>query len=900
MRTLARIWMRLRNFATGRRNDERLREEIEQHLAMLTEENIRAGMPPGEARRQARLKFGPVEPIRDDYHAEEGLPIGETLLQDVRFGFRQLRKARGFATVAVLTLALGIGVNTVLFSIVDAVLLHPLPVANPDELVTVDAGKPNFPDGSVSYPNFRDWKRANRSFAAFAIFRHIGFTLTGSGASARLHGDYISSDFFPLLGVKPVLGRLFAPGEDEIGRGPVALISAGLWARMFGARPDVIGRSITLDGKSFVIVGVISSDFDLSFRSFRVGDVYLPIGQWSTGALKDRSAGLGIHGIARLRPGVSLPRAQADMDGLSAQLAAQYPQEDGDVRATMRPLRAAIVGGVRPVLLVLLGAVSFVLLIACLNVANLLLVRSGARAQEFGIRLALGAGRRRLIRQVLTESTILAVAGGTLGLVLAGLGTTAMVHLMPTGLPRIKEIHLDFVVLIFALITSVAVGLCFGLFPALRIVSQAPQGIIKQGDRRISGGRYRAQDWLIVFEMASALVLLAGAGLMTRSLMALSHIHPGFEPHGILTFSLAIPYSPQNSTPEGMRAYLRAVDQKILSVPGVRAVSLTWAAVPLTGDDDEEYFWLPGEVKPTELMDMHWALRYIVEPGYLNAMGIPLRRGRFLTDGDRAGAPPVVVIDEDLARRYFGDANPIGRQVNLNSSNATATIVGVVGHVMQWELDNDTQFSLHSELYVPFSQISKDSLIDSSGFVSDLVVRADNPAIVFPAIQQALRTMNAEQVPYLPKTMDEFIDESLAARRFSMVLLGGFAALALLLAGIGLYGVISYLVSRRRQEMAIRMALGASRGDVLAWVMIRGARLALIGAGVGLIAALAVTRLVARTTLMNTSMFYGVSAYDPMTISGVTIALLLVALIASWVPAQQAASVDPMQTLRSE
>jgi predicted permease len=900
VRPFKRFFVRLRNFATGWRGDERLREEMEAHLAMQTEENIRAGISPEEARRQAKLKFGSFEASRESYHAEEGLPLVESLLQDAWFALRQMRKSPGFTTVALLTLALGIGLNTALFSIVDAVLVDPLPLPHPDELVTVDAAKPNFPYGSISYSNFRDWQRENQSLAALAIFRHIGFVLTGAGESARLHGDYISSDLFSLLGVRPQLGRLFAPGEDEIGRSPVALISAGLWARKFGSRADVIGRTILLDGQSFTIIGVIPSDFNLTFRTFRAEDVYVPIGQWPTGALKDRGAGLGIHGIARLKPGVTIQQAQADLDALSAHLTAQYPRDDADLRAALLPLRTAIVGDVRPVLLVLLAAVGFVLLIACINVANLLLARSNARAQEFAIRFSLGAGRGRIIRQLLTESIMLAIAGGGLGLALAGWGTHAVLHVIPTGLPRFSEIHLDTAEVVFALVVSLAVGLLFGSLPAIRVASQSPQTTLKDGGRGVRGSRHRAQDWLIVIEMASALVLLAGAGLMIRSLMALSRVSPGFEPHGVLTFSLAIPYSPATSTPDGMRAYLRAVDRRILSVPGVRSASLTWAALPMTGDDDEEYFWLPGEAKPANDMDMHWALRYIVEPGYLDAMGIPLRRGRFITDEDRADSPPVVVIDEDLARRYFGDADPIGRQLNLNSIDAKATIVGVVGHVMQWELDNDSQFSLHSELYVPFAQLSKYSLVSTSGFVSDLVVRADHPATIFPDIQHALRSMNAEQVPYSPKTMDDIIADTLAARRFAMVLLGGFAGLALLLASIGLYGVISYVVGQRAQEMAIRIALGASRRDVLAWVMKRGVRLAAIGAGSGIIAALVVTRLIARTSITNTSMFYGVSPYDPLTMSAVATILLLVSLAACWVPAKRAASVDPMQALRSE
>jgi predicted permease len=867
---------------------------------MHIEDNLRAGMTPEEARRQALIRLGGMEQTQQTMRERNTLPWFEYFMQDLRFALRQLRKSPGFTLVVVITLALGIGVNTALFSIVNTVLLHPIALPRPGELVTVDAAKPNFPYGSISYPNFRDWQRDNRSFSALAIYRHIGFLLTGTGEPERVHGEFVSSDIFSVLGVKPAVGRLFAPGEDEIGRGPVVLIGGGFWARKFGSDPNIIGRSLILDGRGFTIIGVIPAAFDLNFRTFRAEDVYVPIGQWATPALKNRGAGLGIHGIARLRPGVTLAQAQADMDSVSDHLAAIYPEDDHGIRASLTPLRTSMVGEVQPILLVLLAAVGFVLLIACVNVANLLLARSNGRAQEFAVRLALGASRTRIIRQLLTESTLLALAGGALGLLLAGWGTQVVLQLVPAALPRASQIHLSPLVLGFTFLISFVVGIFFGMLPAWKVAGQQPQNTLREGGRGVRGTRHRAQDWLVIFEMAAALVLLAGAGLMIRSLVALSRTDPGFQPKGILTFSLAVPYSPATSTVDGTNAYLREVDRRIKDVPGVHAVSLTWAAIPLTGDDDEELFWLSNEPKPADSSDMHWALRYIVEPDYLNVMQIPLLRGRFLSDADREDSTPVAVVDEDFAHQFFGNANPVGQTLNLTDPDQKTLIVGEVGHVMQWGLDNDAGFPLHAEAYIPLVQISKWSLGSTSGFVSDLVVRADHPDTVFADIQSAMRQMNAQQVVYGPKTMDRVIADTLAARRFSMILLGAFASLALLLASVGLYGVISYLVGQRTQEMAIRMALGADRGNVVAWVLKRGATLAGIGVGAGTVAALLVTRLMASISVERSSIIYGVRPWDPVTMIGVIVILMFVAMLACYVPARRAASVDPMRALRSE
>jgi predicted permease len=896
MRKLRALAMRLRGIFQARRSDDEFAAELASHVALHTDDGLRNGLTPAQARRQALIRLGGAEQTRQSYRERSRLPWVEELAQDFTYSLRVLRKNRAFALITILTLALGIGANTALFSIVNTVLLNPLPYPHPEELVAVHESKANFDQGSISYPNFRDWQRDNKTLAALAIAHQRRFTLTGSGDAERLPGDYVSSDFFSILGVKPVLGRLFAPGEDEIGRSPLVVIGAGLWARKFSSRPDVLGKTLTLDGRDFTIIGVLPADFDLTVGNFDTGDIYAPIGQWQQPALKNRFAGLGLHGIARLEPGVTLAQAQADMNGVSDRLAVAFPQADHGIRANLVSMRQSVVGRVQPLLLVLLGAVGFVLLIACVNVANLLLARSSARAQEFAVRAALGASRMRIVRQLLTESTLLALAGGALGLFLASSGTRAVLKLVPVPMPHASNIRLSVPVLCFTLLVSLTVGIFFGLLPAWKASRQKLQETLKEGSRSVSGSRHRTQDMLVIVETALALVLLAGAGLMIRSMVALSRVNPGFDPNGVTTFSLAAPPSMATASPDAIRAYYREVDRRIRQVPGVEGVSMMGGSLPMTGNDDEALFWLENEPKPTATNDMRWALDYIVQPDYLKIMGIPLERGRFFTDADNNHAPSVAVVDETFARQYFGNEDPIGKHINLDGYTQPVTVIGVAGHMMQWGLDNDASSSLHVQIYLPFMQLTDSDLSFQEGLGMDAVIRSrGDSASTMSDIQRALRQINQQQVVYLASTMNQLIADSLAPRRFSMILLGIFAALALLLASVGIYGVISYLVSQRTQEIGIRMALGADRGHVLRWVLKQGGRLAFIGVATGLAAALALTQLMARS-----SMLFGVEAYDPFTMIGVTALLLMVALAACYIPARRAMHIDPMRALRSE
>ena len=494
----------------------------------------------------------------------------ETLSSDVRYGIRMMARSPGFTIVAILTLALGIGANTAIFSVVNGVLLNPLPFPQPDQLVTLSESKPNFSTGSISYPNFRDWQRSNHTFSSMAISRSISFSLTGAGEAEQLKAELLSSDYFSLLGVKPVIGRMFAPGEDEVGAAPIVLISEGLWKRKFGSSPEVLGRTMTLDGGSFTIVGVIPADFDLSVRSFRNSELYVPIGQWKNNFLLNRGAGLGIHGIGRLKPGVTIEQARADMDEVTRNLTAAYPDVDKGIGAAVFPLKQDMLGQVRPLLLLLLGAVCFVLLIACVNVANLLLARSTSRAREFAIRAALGAGSGRLIRQLLTESILLGIAGGGLGLLLAVWSTRIALQHLPVTLPRAAGVGFDARVLIFTMVISVGVGIIFGLAPALKSLKPVLHDTLKESGRGGSGTRHRAQSIFVVVEMALALVLLVGAGLMIRTLGRLWSQDPGFNPRNVLTFNLSPPPSLMNTNAETVRAFSRELNRRIAATPGVK------------------------------------------------------------------------------------------------------------------------------------------------------------------------------------------------------------------------------------------------------------------------------------------------------------------------------------------
>jgi predicted permease len=825
------------------------------------------------------------------------------LAQDVRYALRQLHKSPGFATVTVVTLALGIGANTAIFSVVNAVLLNPLPFHDANRIVSMFEETENFAKGSISYPNFLDWQRDNRSFEAMAAYRGTDGSITGVGQPENVRAQRVSANFFPILGVNPILGRTFPPEEDRRGATPTALISEGLWKRKFASDRNVIGQRLIVAGQSRTIIGVIPASFRLHVFNFRTADVYEAIGEDTDPSFYLRDSYRGMDAIGLLKPGVTLAQARDDMKRVNAGLADAYPNVDGNIKANIISLKDNIVGDMRPALLVLLGAVGFVLLIACVNVANLLLARSTARQREFSVRAALGAGQIRILRQLLTESVLLSALGGMFGLILAKWGTVAALVAVPETVPRAEEIGLHLPVLLFTIFISVLTGIMFGLLPAIRMSRTDISGRLKDSGRAIAGSRSRMQSVLVMGEMAMALVLLIGAGLMCRTLMGLWKVDPGFDPRNVSYFEVTQSPLLVSRPPDAIHATLRQISATLHSVAGVEAVSMHEGALPMESDN-ERGFLLEGQEPPTQRpKNIQQTLEYTVEPEYLKTMRIPLLRGRFLSDEDNEKAARVVVIDANFAQQYFAGQDPIGKRIRVfeldsDSNQRVLTplaIVGVVGHVNQWGLADDASHPLRAQMYRPILQSEKAELKNlAQGF--NVFVRSQTPlapGAFFESIRQKLLASNRDMIVYDNESEEEVVARSIASQRFSLILLGAFAGLALLLAGIGIYGVLSYLVGQRTHEIGVRMALGAQRFDVLRMVLQNGARMTLAGTAIGIVAALGLTQLMA-------SMLFGVRPTDPVTFGLVTVVLCGIALFACYLPARRAAKVDPMAALHYE
>jgi predicted permease len=892
------IWRR-------RGRDAELDAEIRSHLEMAARDRMDRGEPAREAREAARREFGNEVLVKEVTHGAWGGAWAEILWQDIRYGARSLRRSPGFAIIAVLTLTLGIGANTALFSVVNGVLLNPLPFPQSDRLVHMYESKINFEKGSITYPNFLDWQRGSRSFTGMAAHRQDNFTLTGTGEAERVPGEMISAGFFSVLGVKPFAGRWFTPEEDQRGARPVALISEGFWERKLGSAPDAVGRTLNLDGTAHTIVGIVPSSFRLVMSNFRPADVYTPIGQWTYPLFWDRATANGMDAIARLRPGVTLEQARAEMREITRQLALEYPQANEGTGANIIPLKDAVVEGVHSILLLLLGAVGFVLLIACANVANLLLARSNTRTREFAIRAALGAGRGRIVRQLLTESMLLALGGGILGVLLASWGTQAALNLAvtlnPGGIPRADEVRLNGPVLLFTIAITLFVGFLFGLAPALKRSHPDMQDSLREGARGATA-RARGLRAFVAAEVGMALVLLVGAGLMIRSLVHLWDDKPGFDPNNVVTFYMSLDPAMQNATVPRIQAEFDRVVSTISSVPGVEAVSIMNGSLPMQGDS-EDPFWIVGRPKPLTDNDKPWALWYEVDPNYLKAMGIALLRGRFFTPADNENSRGVAVVDGTFAEKYFPGENPVGKTI-VDDYLGPTEIVGVIGHVKHWGPANDMNNRLQAEMYFPYAWVlSKFATRMASGF--GVVVRANgDPLAIVGSIRAALARMNTQQVMYDVQTMKETVSKTFASQQFLMILLGMFAALALLLASVGIYGVVSYLAGQRTHEIGIRLALGAQRTHVLRLVLSEALKMTCIGVGIGLASAFVLTRLMAGVlygaTEGRSSLLYRVSATDPLTFGLVALVLAIVALGACYVPARRATRVDPIVALKYE
>ena len=811
-----------------------------------------------------------------------------TLLLDIRYAFRMLLRSPGFTAIAILTLALGIGANTALFSVVNGVLLNPLAYPHSDQLVAIYEKIAGLDSAPIEYMNFLDWQRDSRTFASMAAYRNEDYNFIGNGEGERLSGYMVSGSFFNTLGVAPILGRTFRVDDDQLGAAPVVLLSGGFWKRKFGSSPDIIGKPIILNGTAYTIIGVIPDSFSF-YGNMR--DVYTPIGQWRDPSFRDRRVSVSARAFGRLNPGVTLAQAQAEMDEVARNLAVAYPEADAGKTITLVSMKEDLVGNVEPLLFVLLAAVGFLLLIACANVANLLLARSVARSREFAIRSALGASQARMIRQLLTESILLSGVGGVLGLLLAYLGMKTLLKGLPAALPRASEVSLDSKVLLFTLVLSLLTGAIFGLAPALKATRTNLQDVMKQSGRGSSGFRHRLQGTFVAVEVALALVLLVGAGLMIRTLGALWRVNPGFNPSHAITFNLSLAATP-TTTSADTRARLRNFDDKMRSIPGVQAVSVTLGSRPMIHDSALP-FWIEGEPKPPHDNDMHGATFFLVESGFQQAMGITLLRGRFVSDQDNENTPIRIDIDDSFARTYFPGRNPIGEHVNFTEFNVQAEIVGVVGHVKQYGLDTDPKGSIQAQFFYPFMQIPEKVMPLVAKSVAVVLRTQGDPTAVMGQVRETVKEIDPRQVVYNVQTMDDVVATSYAARRLTMILLGVFAGLALALACVGIYGVISYLVGQRTQEIGIRMALGAQRRDILHLVVGEGAKMAAVGAVVGIAASLMLTRLMAKQ-------LFGVSAHDPLTYTGVAALLMLVAIAACYIPALRAARVDPMTSLRRE
>jgi predicted permease len=879
-------------FARGRLYND-LSEEMQQHLEEKIEELVATGLSKKEASAAARREFGNVTLMEEDSRQVWRWPSIENLLMDVRYALRTLRKSPGFAATAIITLALGIGANTAMFSVVEGVLLAPLPYSHPDRLVVVWENNLHFKQIVwPSYPNFKDWQRSAHSFQRMAAVRWRYYDLTSPGSPEHLLGAGISSSFLDTLDAKLPFGRNFSSQEDQPVGTPVVIISNELWRNRFAGNPQALGKAVTLNGVDYTVIGVLPPRFH--FGDERV-DVYTPLAQGDPLMLDPRGAP-AIVSIARLNLGVSMAQAQAEMSAIQEHLVQLYPDANKGLGASVVPLRQVLIGDVSGTLLVLFGAVGLVLLIACANVANLLLARSVGRSREFAIRAALGASRSRTIRQLLTESTLLSLGGAALGLTIAYWGVRPVLTGMPGSLPRGENIGVNTPVLLFTLFVSIAVAVLFGLAPALKNSKTDLQSALKEGGRAPSAARHRMQSSLVILQMALTLTLLVGAGLLFRTIHRMSDTNPGFDMRNVITFKVG--FSPSvTKTASGMRTAYRQLLERLRALPGVQAADFTYI-VPLKSRDNVAPFWI-GSQMPAVVRAAPRMMVFDTGPDYLRAMSIPLLRGRFFTEDDTTKSPCVAAIDDVLASTYFRGQDPLGQTITFGWTPpwGPCRIVGVVGHVRHWGLGNESSYT-QAQAYYPLYQIPDQWVTGSEGFpTTTIIVRTPLPAAaVIPSIKNVLYGIGKDQPIYNVESMEEIASESMSAQRFPLILLGAFAVLALLLASVGIYGVISYSVTQRVHEIGIRMALGAEKQNVFRMVVGHGLRLALAGLTIGTVAALILTRVLSSFS----HLLYGVGSNDPATFIAVGLVLTGVAILACYIPARRATRVDPIVALRYE
>ncbi len=912
MRFLRRFLIRLSNFATGRSADQRLQEEIAEHLAFQTEENLRAGMSPAEARRQAALKLGAAHVIRDHHHGEQSLPLIENLLFDLRYAFRMLLRSPGFSFIAIATMALGIGATTAIYSVIDATLLHPLPFPNPSELVRVVDDLPGVGAQGVgiSVPEWRDLESSGIFESAAITGRGANVNLTGTAQPLRLSFKQVTPNYFAVLGVGAQLGRTFDPHDATPGYNLEVVLSDGLWRREFGADPNILGRAVRLDNDVYHVVGVMPRGFRDQGATSEEQNVELWLGAGFAGVpfpppLRDsrlRSRAV----LARLKPGLSIAAAQGHLDALVESLKKQYPAEYPVQTAwTVRliPLTETVVGSVRQSLVLLFGAVGLVLLISCVNVANLLLARTSVRSREIAVRQAMGAQRTRLIRQLLTESLLLFLLGGIAGFAILFFARKFLLRLIPDSLPHMNDISINWGVLGFALAVSVIAGAVFGLAPAWLMSRLDLTGTLRQEGRGAGGSRQRsrARQVLVVTELALSLVLMVAAGLLLRSFWDLFAVQPGFNPDRVMAVETWLP-GPNDPT---MDPYQTATQETVLlrellrrtrTLPGVEEAAVgDETALPLGHRDPSR---LPLIREGIETMDNEAPLieSPTVSPEYFHLLGMPLLRGRIFSEQDIETAPQVAVINQAAARMYWPGKDgkgedPLGKRVRLHldtrglvssAEPAWTTIIGVIADARTESLGDAGTPLIYRTAY---QHASKEVTIFLRGQL--------DPSAISEQVRMQVQSVDATLPVFHAETLDGVLTDSLSVRRFSMEMVAFFAATALLLAALGIYGTISHVVNEQRREIAIRLALGAQRGSVLKMVLRRGLGLAAAGAGLGVAGAFIVSHLMA-------GLLYGVSPNDPTTFASVTVVLTTVALAASYVPALRAMRLDPITTLHSE
>jgi putative ABC transport system permease protein len=890
MSLLSRFSAFWRNLFRKARLEQELDEELRAYVELLVAEKIEQGMDEAAARRAALLDVGGVEQVKEQVRDVRIGTAVESLWRDLRYGLRMLWKKPGFTLTAVLTLSLGIGANTAIFSVVNAVLLNPLPFPSPERLVALGQTTPESRSdlSNFSFRNFADLRDQTKAFEQLAAYYNNSMTLTGQGEAARLRVTVATADLFPMLGASPSLGRVFLPEEDNPGGGSTgrpAILSWDCWQRYFGGDPAVVGRALTLSSNTYTVVGVMPANFSFPVQA-------QPTEVWVSAARDAEMTGQGAIMVARgyrgwrivgrLRDGATVEQAQAEADVIASNLAAQFPDVNKDLGIKVMPLLESLVGSMRLTLLLLFGTVGVVLLIACVNVANLLLARAVSRQREINIRVALGASRWRITRQFITESLLLALAGGALGAVLAMWGTDLIVSFSPAGITRIAETRLDARVLAFTALVSVLTGAVCGLAPALGVSRERLAEALKEGGRSSTGGLRsgRARRLLVVAEVSLALVLLVGAGLLIRTLMRLQNVALGFDPRNVLTMTVA--KSP-SADPEQTGAFFRQLTERLKALPGVVNASVTWQ-LPLSGASAMAGLQIEGQ--PEEPGTQPMGIIHTAGPDYFRTMGIPVVQGHEFTEHDDMTSTPVLIINETLAKRYFPGGDAIGKHItpgfSTTGENVPREIVGVVGDVKHRELRGEAV----PEFYFAQAQMPPP--------ITTVVVRtAGDPRALAGAVRQEIQSADKNAPVYSVRMAEEYLSLSVAPTRFNMTLLVAFAAVALLMTAVGLYGVISFSVSQSTHEIGVRMALGAQGHDVLRMVVWQGMSLTLVGVLVGLATSLSLTRVMA-------SLLYDISATDPLTYVGVSVLLTLVALLACLVPARRATKVDPMIALRYE